>query len=242
MPLRPHALRGFARLAARRAIPGWLTEAQGAAAVRRRRCALPTGRAGRRDREPPGPLDGGPGRRGRRSRRRPRRRRPVRRGTAVRRPADPRPASRATSRAAGLDDVVRAGARSTAPGSGRRGPTGSTSSTSTASTTTGRSPTTCGGRPRASTAARCSSTTPTPRSASRSASSATCCPSRTLRYVGREGSLALFRKGRPTRADRLRVVAELPWWLRNVFIKVLLRLRLRPVARLFGHDSPYDPY
>jgi predicted O-methyltransferase YrrM len=67
-------------------------------------------------------------------------------------------------------------------------------------------------------------------------------PSRTLRYERRAGSLALFRKGRPTMADRFRIVAEIPWWLRNVFIKVLLRLRLRPVARLFGHDSPYDPY
>jgi hypothetical protein len=27
-----------------------------------------------------------------------------------------------------------------------------------------------------------------------------------------------------------------------VFIKVLLRLRLRPVARAFGHDASYDPY
>jgi predicted O-methyltransferase YrrM len=67
-------------------------------------------------------------------------------------------------------------------------------------------------------------------------------PSSMLTYVSREGSLALFRKRRPTRADRARVVAELPWWVRNVFLKVLLRLRLRPVARLFGHDSPYDPY
>ena len=40
----------------------------------------------------------------------------------------------------------------------------------------------------------------------------------------------------------MRILAELPWWVRNVFLKVLLRLRLRPVARLFGHDSPYDPY
>jgi hypothetical protein len=64
----------------------------------------------------------------------------------------------------------------------------------------------------------------------------------TLRYERRAGSLALFRVGRPTRADRLRILGELPWWLRNVFLKVLLRLRLRPVARLFGHDSPYDPY
>jgi hypothetical protein len=67
-------------------------------------------------------------------------------------------------------------------------------------------------------------------------------PSRTLRYERREGSLALFRKAPPSRADRLRVLGELPWWVRNVFLKVLLRLRLRPVARLFGHDSPYDPY
>ncbi|MFC7497480.1 MULTISPECIES: class I SAM-dependent methyltransferase [unclassified Nocardioides] len=68
-------------------------------------------------------------------------------------------------------------------------------------------------------------------------------PSRRLVYERRAGSLALFRVGRPTRRDRLRIVAELPWWLRNVAVKVLLRLRLRPVAaRVFGHDSPYDPY
>jgi len=68
-------------------------------------------------------------------------------------------------------------------------------------------------------------------------------PSRRLRYERRAGSLALFRVGRPTRADRLRILAEMPWWIRNVVIKVLLRLRLRPVAALlFGHRSPYDPY
>lgn len=63
-----------------------------------------------------------------------------------------------------------------------------------------------------------------------------------LRYERRAGSLALFRVGRPDRADRLRILSEMPWWVRNVFLKVLLRLRLRPVARFFGHDSPYDPY
>ncbi|WP_324278337.1 class I SAM-dependent methyltransferase [Blastococcus brunescens] len=63
-----------------------------------------------------------------------------------------------------------------------------------------------------------------------------------LRYERRAGSLALFRVGRPSGRDRLRIVAELPWWLRNVVVKVLLRLRLRSVARLLGHDSPYDPY
>jgi hypothetical protein len=49
-------------------------------------------------------------------------------------------------------------------------------------------------------------------------------PAGDLRYERREGSLALFRV------------------VRNVFIKVLLRLRLRPVARAFGHDASYDPY
>lgn len=68
-------------------------------------------------------------------------------------------------------------------------------------------------------------------------------PSRRLVYERRAGSLALFRVGRPTLRDRLRILSEMPWWLRNVAVKVLLRLRLRwAAARLFGHDSPYDPY
>jgi hypothetical protein len=61
-------------------------------------------------------------------------------------------------------------------------------------------------------------------------------------YVERTASLALFRRGRPTTADRLRVLSELPWFVRNVGIKVLLRLRLHRVARAFGHDGVYDPY
>jgi len=61
-------------------------------------------------------------------------------------------------------------------------------------------------------------------------------------YERRSDSQALFRVGRPTPADRLRILAEMPWWIRNVFLKVLLRLRLRPIARVLGHDSPYDPY
>ena len=67
-------------------------------------------------------------------------------------------------------------------------------------------------------------------------------PSRVLRYAARSDSMALFFTGAPTGRDRLRILGEMPWWIRNVFVKVLLRLRLRPVARLFGHDSPYDPY
>jgi len=61
-------------------------------------------------------------------------------------------------------------------------------------------------------------------------------------YVERTGSLALFRRARPTATDRLRVLAEMPWWIRNVVVKVLLRLRLRPLTRLLRHDSPVDPY
>jgi predicted O-methyltransferase YrrM len=63
-----------------------------------------------------------------------------------------------------------------------------------------------------------------------------------LRYLSRVGSLALFEVSSPGRADRLRLAAQLPWWLRNVGIKILLRLRLFPVARLFGHTDRYDPY
>jgi hypothetical protein len=61
-------------------------------------------------------------------------------------------------------------------------------------------------------------------------------------YVDRAGSLARFALRAPTTKDRLRVLRELPWFARNVVVKVLLRLRLRPVARVLGHDGPYDPY
>ncbi len=61
-------------------------------------------------------------------------------------------------------------------------------------------------------------------------------------YVDRSRSLARFAVRRPDFADRRRVVAQLPWFLGNVSLKVLLRLRLRRVARLFGHHGPYDPF
>ena len=71
-------------------------------------------------------------------------------------------------------------------------------------------------------------------------------PSRRLRYLDRTGSLARFEiaavSSPVSAADRLRVLAELPWWLRNVGIKVLLRLRLYPLARLAGHHDRADPY
>ena len=62
------------------------------------------------------------------------------------------------------------------------------------------------------------------------------------RYLGRTGSMARFDIARPTPGDRLRVLRELPWFARNLVVKVLLRLRLRPVARLLGHRDTADPY
>lgn len=67
-------------------------------------------------------------------------------------------------------------------------------------------------------------------------------PSRNLRYLGRTGSLARFEVAQPTAADRLHVVAELPWWTRNVVIKVLLRLRLSGLGHALGHHQAADPY
>ena len=61
-------------------------------------------------------------------------------------------------------------------------------------------------------------------------------PARRLRYVGRVGSLARFDVGTPSVRDRLRMLAELPWFLRNVVIKVVLR-----IGRIFGVRRP-DPY
>ncbi|RYB92142.1 class I SAM-dependent methyltransferase [Nocardioides oleivorans] len=61
-------------------------------------------------------------------------------------------------------------------------------------------------------------------------------------YIGRTGSLARFVVGRPTAAQRARVLREVPWFVRNLVVKVLLRLRLRPVARVLGHHDTADPY
>jgi predicted O-methyltransferase YrrM len=67
-------------------------------------------------------------------------------------------------------------------------------------------------------------------------------PSRSLRYAGRVGSLARFERTRPTLHDRAALLAQLPWFARTVGIKVLLRLHLRPLARLAGHRDTADPY
>jgi predicted O-methyltransferase YrrM len=67
-------------------------------------------------------------------------------------------------------------------------------------------------------------------------------PSRRLAFADRVGSLARFRLERPRGDDRMRVVRQLPWFTRNVVIKVLLRLRLHLAVAALGHTGPYDPY
>jgi predicted O-methyltransferase YrrM len=62
-------------------------------------------------------------------------------------------------------------------------------------------------------------------------------PGRQLRYLGRAGSLATFETGTPTAGDRMRMVAQVPWFLRNVAIKIALR-----AARLTGYRGTPDPF
>jgi hypothetical protein len=67
-------------------------------------------------------------------------------------------------------------------------------------------------------------------------------PTRRYSYVERTGSLALFRLGQPGWAGRGRILREMPWFARNFVLKVLLRLKLGPIAGKLGHAGPYDPY
>jgi hypothetical protein len=70
--------------------------------------------------------------------------------------------------------------------------------------------------------------------------------SRSFRYCGRTGSLAEYRREPLRGAERarnaLRQLAELPWFARNVVVKIALLLRLRPLAALLGHRSGNWPY
>jgi methyltransferase family protein len=67
------------------------------------------------------------------------------------------------------------------------------------------------------------------------------------RYRGRSGSLAEYERVAagpvPGRVLEIaRALAELPWFVRNLAIKVLLVARLPGVARLLGHRSGVWPY
>ncbi|MEA2399518.1 MAG: hypothetical protein QOK25_3074 [Thermoleophilaceae bacterium] len=67
-------------------------------------------------------------------------------------------------------------------------------------------------------------------------------------YVGRSRSLAEYRRaeaplGVGERArNAARQLVQLPWFARNVLVKLALVLRARPLARLLGHRSGEWPY
>ena len=69
-------------------------------------------------------------------------------------------------------------------------------------------------------------------------------PSRRFRYVGRSRSLAIYRADLDRRrvSNSLRQLAQLPWFVKNVMLKVLLKLGLGSVLRRFGRDVPEWPY
>lgn len=70
--------------------------------------------------------------------------------------------------------------------------------------------------------------------------------SRELRYVGRSGSLAEYSRtalsGRARVANAARQLAELPWFARNVLVKIAIVARARPLARALGHRGDHWPY
>jgi predicted O-methyltransferase YrrM len=66
------------------------------------------------------------------------------------------------------------------------------------------------------------------------------------RYIGRTASLAEYRRESLRVSARVsnaaRQMAQLPWFVRNVIVKVAILTRLRPLARLAGHRGDHWPY
>lgn len=69
---------------------------------------------------------------------------------------------------------------------------------------------------------------------------------RELRYLGRSESMTHYRREDLSRRERwanaVRQTAQLPWFARNVLIKVLIVARLGRLTRLMGHDPKTWPY
>jgi hypothetical protein len=67
-----------------------------------------------------------------------------------------------------------------------------------------------------------------------------------FRYVGRSGSMTEYRRERLGLGDRLsnagRQAAQLPWFARNVLIKVLIVAKLGRLTRYLGHREPTWPF
>jgi len=66
------------------------------------------------------------------------------------------------------------------------------------------------------------------------------------RYVGRAQSMAEYRRadlsGTARFGNAARQMAQLPWFVRNVIIKVLITIKLAPLTRLLGHHGSDWPY
>ena len=66
------------------------------------------------------------------------------------------------------------------------------------------------------------------------------------RYVGRSGSLAEYERTTLTPRQRVsnagRQLVSLPYFLRNMAVKVLIVARLRSLTRLLGHGDEPWPY
>jgi predicted O-methyltransferase YrrM len=67
-----------------------------------------------------------------------------------------------------------------------------------------------------------------------------------FRYVGRSRTLAEYRRERLPPAGRVvnasRQALSLPWFIRNVVVKVALHMRMPAVARALGHHDRVYPY
>lgn len=67
-------------------------------------------------------------------------------------------------------------------------------------------------------------------------------PSNDFSYSGRDGSLVEYERAAPPSRARnaLRQLAQLPWFARNLAVKVALTLRMKPLARALGSEEwPY---
>lgn len=66
------------------------------------------------------------------------------------------------------------------------------------------------------------------------------------RFAGRSGSMAEYRRERLRGRERIgnlaRQALQLPWFVRNVAVKVLLTAKLYPLTRILGHHSRDWPY
>ncbi|MGH2802011.1 MAG: class I SAM-dependent methyltransferase [Thermoleophilaceae bacterium] len=71
-------------------------------------------------------------------------------------------------------------------------------------------------------------------------------PAHAFRYLGRTGSLAEYERvplaGAARARNALRQLAELPWFARNLAVKLALVAGLRPLARLLGHRNGHWPH